>query len=135
MTISQFVLLTMFNTSSRQMKSIEATTLFAERKMVGSALKILLLTSVNGILNFSPISSSCHCLVKPPGVIISMRSMIFRINSSFNNKPAIIVFPAPVSSANRKRILGWGSKNLYTASTWWGSGSTTLQLMANRGSN
>ena len=129
---SQDVLLTICMMSSRHIKSIDVTIWSLVWKMVGSDMKTSLLTNLNGMLNLMPISSSCHCLVKPPGVTIRMRSTIFRMMRS---SPVIMVLPAPVSSARRKRIWGWGRRYLYTASTWCGRGSTILQLMANKGSN
>ena len=93
------------------------------------ALIISRVSSSNCSSNFS-LSSSCHCSVSEPGATIRQRSSSPRINSSLISRPAMIVLPAPGSSASRKRI-GWrGSMCSYTALIWWGSGSIALLLTA-----
>ena len=71
-------------------------------------------------------SSSCHWLTRLPGATIRQRSKSPRMISSLMYSPAMIVLPAPGSSASRNRS-GWrGSISPYTASIWCGSGSTWL---------
>jgi len=48
-------------------------------------------------------SSSCHCSASMPGHTTMQRFKSPRAISSFINKPAMIVLPAPGSSASRKR--------------------------------
>ena len=48
-------------------------------------------------------SSSCHCSARLPGQTIRHRSRSPRATSSLINSPAMMVLPAPGSSASRKR--------------------------------
>jgi hypothetical protein len=61
-------------------------------------------------------SSSCHWMVSGAGQRISTRSTASRSRSSLMSSPAMMVLPAPGSSANRKRRRGCGSIFWYTAS-------------------
>ena len=98
-------------------KSIEVTIRSVLWKIFGSAENMPLFARVNWRLNLDSISSSCHCFVRPPGVMMRILPSRPLIINSFMTSPVIMVFPAPVSSARRKRIFGSGSRNLYTAST------------------
>ena len=53
-----------------------------------------------------------HWSVRLAGVTMSARSHNPRSLSSFRSRPAMMVFPAPGSSASRKRTLAFGSKYL-----------------------
>ena len=46
-------------------------------------------------------SSSCHCSTRPPGAMMSIRVRSPRSINSLAYKPAMIVLPAPGSSASR----------------------------------
>jgi len=64
--------------------------------------------------NFSRISS-CHCSTSIPGQTMRQRFTSPRTISSLMSRPAMIVLPAPGSSASRK-CKGWrGSISSYTA--------------------
>src|SRR5438105_3391738 len=63
-------------------------------------------------------NSSCHWMVKGAGVRISTELMTPRSFSSFSSNPAMIVLPAPGSSANKKRSRAWGNIRSYTACNW-----------------
>lgn len=80
-------------------------------------------------------NSSCHCSARLPGQTTRQRWRSPRAINSFMRRPAIIVLPAPGSSASRKRS-GWrGSISWQTAVIWCGSGSTTDVCTARTGSN
>jgi len=57
--------------------------------------------------------------------------MASRSFSSLMSRPAMIVLPAPGSSASRKRSRGCGSIFMYTASIWCGSVRMPERLTAN----
>ena len=75
-----------------------------------------------GRSNFSS-SSSCHCCTRLPGATIRQRFRSPRSISSLMSRPAMIVLPAPGSSASRNRSGCRRSITSYTARIWWGSGS------------
>ena len=54
-------------------------------------------------------NSSCHWIVSGAGQRMSTRSIASRSFISLMSRPAMIVLPAPGSSASRKRSRGWGS--------------------------
>jgi hypothetical protein len=51
-------------------------------------------------------SSSCHCRETSGGTTMSTRSASPRKRSSLRSRPAMMVLPAPGSSARRKRTSG-----------------------------
>ena len=81
---------------------------------------------LNSRLNFS-LNSSCHCSTRLPGAITKHRSSAPLAISSFTSRPVMMVFPAPGSSASRKRSGCRGSISSYTAVIWWGSGWIRLE--------
>jgi len=68
-------------------------------------------------------SSSCHGSARLPGHTIMQRCRSPQISSSLMSSPAMIVLPAPGSSARRKRSGCRGSISPYTAVIWCGKGS------------
>src|SRR5487761_1113628 len=96
--------------SWRAMKSIDVTNKPSSERAnwASSASKLARLISRKWRPNFSAISST-HCRVKPPGTPISTLLTAPRNGRYFSSSPAMIVLPAPVSSASRKRMRGSGS--------------------------
>ena len=100
---------------------------------VGYEVGQMVVTSVNGSRKRSHISLR-HWSVSALGQRTSIRETSPRCISSRMSSPAIIVLPAPGSSASRKRMRGNGSMRLYTASSWCSKGSTWETDTANWGS-